>query len=315
MSQSDVRISLRDACYVDFNPAEWPAPDLSMSETIPCGIGSLMNNEKRPVRWNEEAMSHFKRDRDLRPEGGNWVFHFENDRMYIYSDLSGDWRYIVPFFRDERSYFYDQVIVNRSPQQILPDHFTYSESVEPIVLLNQLIPAGVSNLNTVDMGIFGSEFGNKQMPDENRTIPMDLVYSAQDWEVIKTGSHVGGMENKWDIEFTDGQLYFYRSWTGYCNFIVQPEEFSDGVRLINATINCDPEQLDDAADDVWREEIRLVIDHVLLGKPIDLGDGDPDDDAVQRKLLGTIALLGTSVVFGEDKGGDYDDDEAGGLIH
>lgn len=144
---------------------------------------------------------------------------------------------------------------------------------------------------------------------------MDLVYSAQDWEVIKTGSHVGGMENKWDIEFTDGQLYFYRSWTGYCNFIVQPEEFSDGVRLINATINCDPEQLDDAADDVWREEIRLVIDHVLLGKPIDLGDGDPDDDAVQRKLLGTIALLGTSVVFGEDKGGDYDDDEAGGLIH
>ena len=304
MSQSDVRISLRDACYVDFNPAEWPTPDLSMSETMPCGLGILMNSEKRPVRWNEEAMSHFKRDRDLRPEGGNWVFHFENDRMYIYSGLSGDWRYIVPFFRDERSYFYDQVIVNRSPQQILPDHFTYSESVEPIVLLNQLIPAGVSKLNTVDMGLDRSAFGNKQMPDENRTIPMGLVYSAQDWEVIKAGSNVGGMENKWDIEFADDKLYFYRSWTGYCNFVVQVEQFPDGVGLPKATINCDPEQLGDGPDDQWREEIRLVIDHVLLGKPFDLECADGEDNAAAEKLIAAIALLGSSVVTGKEQGGD-----------
>jgi hypothetical protein len=182
------------------------------------------------------------------------------------------------------------------------------------MLLLRLLPFRF-NYETGERAVIVPVPRNSPMPDENRAISMDLMYSAQDWEVIKTGSHVGGMENKWDIEFTDGQLYFYRSWTGYCNFIVQPEEFSDGVRLINAIINCDPEQLDDAADDVWREEIGLVIDHVLLGKPIDLGDGDPDDDAVQRKLLGTIALLGTSVVFGEDKGGDHDDDEAGGLIH
>jgi hypothetical protein len=94
----------------------------------------------KPMRWNEEAMSHFKRDRDLRPEGGNWVFHFENDRMYIYSDLSGDWRYIVPLFRDDRGHFIDKVVVNRNPQQILPKLHTFGESVEPIHLLLQLLP-------------------------------------------------------------------------------------------------------------------------------------------------------------------------------
>lgn len=313
MSQSELRISLRDACYVDFNPKEWPVPDLSMSATIPCSFGSLENNERRPLRWNEEAMSYFKRDRDLRPEGGSWVFHFEIDRLYIYSIESGDWRFIVPFFRDDRSYFNDQAIVNRNPQQMLSTSFTYNETIEVVSLVNQLVPFGVSSLNSGGGGIDWSEVGNKQMSDENRTIPLDLAYSSQDWEVIKTGSNVGGMENKWDIEFTDGKLYFYRSWTGYCNFIVQPEEFSDGVRLINATINCDPEQLDDAADDVWREEIKLIIDHVLLGKPFDLGDVNPDDNAAGEKLINMSAFLGASVVAGEGKSGDHDDEGGGGL--
>jgi hypothetical protein len=267
MSQSDVPISLRDACYVDFNPAEWSVPDLSMSETIPSGIGG--GNPKKPVRWNEEAMSHFKRDRDLRPEGGNWVFHFENDRMYFYSDLSGDWRYIMPFFRDDRGYFTDQVIVNRNPQQILPKFHTYGDSLEPIHLLLQLLPFRF-NGETGKRAVIRRVARNSPMPDENRTIPMELVYSAQDWEVIKAGtSSTGEMEQYYEIEFADGKLHFYRTSSNRCHFIVQAEESSDGVRLTEATINCDPEQMLDGSDELWRGEIRLIIDHALLRKPGD----------------------------------------------
>ena len=56
------------------------------------------------------------------------------------------------------------------------------------------------------------------------------------------------MEDKWFIYWNDNTLYFHRSWTGMCLYIVHFEAARDGHKIISADINRDPDQYNETSD-------------------------------------------------------------------
>ena len=49
---------------------------------------------------------------------------------------------------------------------------------------------------------------------------LDRVFSPQDMDRIRRGVVPEAMEDKWFIYWKEGMLFFQRSWTGFCIYVV-----------------------------------------------------------------------------------------------
>jgi len=66
-----------------------------------------------------------------------------------------------------------------------------------------------------------SDWNNlKNMPVNTTTFVMAHCYSSEEMELIKQGYKPTCMEQKWFIYFEDNKLYFHRSWSGNCIYIL-----------------------------------------------------------------------------------------------
>jgi hypothetical protein len=72
------------------------------------------------------------------------------------------------------------------------------------------------------------------------------------------------MEDKWFIYWKDGELYFHRSWTGRCIYVVKFESEQAGCRMIEALANRDHEQYQETSEERDKAMISFLIDVVLL---------------------------------------------------
>ncbi len=50
---------------------------------------------------------------------------------------------------------------------------------------------------------------------------LDRVFSPQDMDRIRRGVVPEAMEDKWFIYWKEGMLFFQRSWTGFCIYVVR----------------------------------------------------------------------------------------------
>ena len=81
---------------------------------------------------------------------------------------------------------------------------------------------------------------------------------------IRQGLIPAEMEDKWFVYWADAVLYFHRSWTGCCIYVVRFVADGEGWRMTEAQVNRDPEQYcetDDAAD---VRMVSFLIDRLLL---------------------------------------------------
>lgn len=93
---------------------------------------------------------------------------------------------------------------------------------------------------------------------------LDRVFSSEDMKRIRIGLVPEVMEDKWFIYWEDNTLFFHRSWTGFCIYIVRFSPQGDNFRMVQADVNRDPEQhteTDDARDAAM---ISYLIDVLLL---------------------------------------------------
>ena len=72
------------------------------------------------------------------------------------------------------------------------------------------------------------------------------------------------MEDRWFIYWHDEALYFHRSWTGFCNYIVCFTAEGEAWRMVRAEVNRDPAQYQQTDDDQDAELISELIDLLLL---------------------------------------------------
>ena len=110
------------------------------------------------------------------------------------------------------------------------------------------------------------EWKTESLPSKRITISLDRCFSQQEMERIRNGLVPEKMEDKWFIYWKDETLYFHRSWTGFCIYIVRFVVDGDKFRMIQADVNRDPEQYKETSEERDAELISYLVDMLLLHK-------------------------------------------------
>lgn len=104
------------------------------------------------------------------------------------------------------------------------------------------------------------------MPEKRKAIPFKALYTGADAENIVNGFIPRQMEDKWFIYYKDNQLYFHRSWTGICVYIVKFNVLDTGMTVSETLINNDKSQY--ISDDTKAElsTLLFVIECILFDR-------------------------------------------------
>jgi 8-oxo-dGTP diphosphatase len=109
----------------------------------------------------------------------------------------------------------------------------------------------------------------RPLPKKTETIRLNRWFPAKAMRRIKKG--VADRETvlcrRWFIYYNSGQLFFHRSLTGFCIYVVTFVEEDGGSRMIKAKVNRDPSQYIVNTDEEDKKMISWLIDVFLLNRP------------------------------------------------
>ena len=104
------------------------------------------------------------------------------------------------------------------------------------------------------------------MPTRRVTVAASRTFTAKEMDKICQGLVPEQMEDKWFIYWCDGQLFFHRSWTGYCIYVARFESAQEGAQMTEFVVNRDPDQYEETSDLQDAKMIQYLIDLLLLRK-------------------------------------------------
>jgi hypothetical protein len=105
------------------------------------------------------------------------------------------------------------------------------------------------------------------MPGKRTTIPLGRAFPAEELALMRRGLVPQQMEDKWFIFYEDDALFFHRSWTGNCIYVVHFHGTDDEIRATYVDANRDPEQYGETDDQRDRELVLELINILLLQRP------------------------------------------------
>ena len=108
------------------------------------------------------------------------------------------------------------------------------------------------------------------MPAASTPLPFESEYSAEEFASISLGHGPEDMDDKWLIIASDMTVAFYRSWTGFCIYLLRFEKHGSEYRVAEARVNRDPAQysggLAGPGLDGDVRFLRYLIDNMLLDR-------------------------------------------------
>ena len=114
-----------------------------------------------------------------------------------------------------------------------------------------------------------SDFEAHDLPAKRRTIALNRTFLPNEMQRIQAGLVPEMMDDRWFIYWHNDELYFHRSWTGFCIYIVRfvtEGNACNAYRMIEADLNRDTEQYSETSDAHDAKLISWLIDVVLLEK-------------------------------------------------
>jgi len=130
-----------------------------------------------------------------------------------------------------------------------------------------------------------SDWKTIALPTKRTTIALSRSFSENEMEMIRKGLIPEEMEDKWFIYWQDNTLFFHRSWTGYCIFVVRFVPKEDSWETVEADLNRDPGQYRETSDEKDAGLIFFLIDLLLLHKR-DASFPCRGKDAMEHALMG-----------------------------
>jgi len=109
-----------------------------------------------------------------------------------------------------------------------------------------------------------TDWKTQVLPSMRINIHLDRIFSPQEMKRILRGLVPEQMEDKWFIYWKDDTLFFHRSWTGFCIYVVRFAADGDTYRMIEADVNRDPAQYKGTSDERDAEKISYLVDVLLL---------------------------------------------------
>jgi len=128
------------------------------------------------------------------------------------------------------------------------------------------------------------DWKTQPMPEGKITREINRFYSAGDAGMIRHGSMPEQMEDKWFIFYEDGKLFFHRSWTGLCVFVMHFREQGDALVANRLDINKETADADS-------ENLAFhLVEVLLLDRPGSMpGNGNPMKEwAVMGRAAGFV---------------------------
>ena len=138
------------------------------------------------------------------------------------------------------------------------------------------------------------DWNTKPFPQEESGVTLNRTFSLDELAHIKRGVVPKEMEDKWFIYWQDDGLFFYRSWTGFCTYIVDFDVTDEGATMTAAVINRDPHQYSATDDDYDAQMISYLIDVLLLRRPAKFPatQDSPENQALEMWSVVGRASLG-----------------------
>ncbi len=126
---------------------------------------------------------------------------------------------------------------------------------------------------------------SKPMPTARKELPLDGLFSREEYATIGMGLIPKRPLDKWFIYLEDKWLYFHRSNSGTCVFQLQIVPFEDRYHANLAIVNREPTQYRNTDDEYDVALIGYLIDHLLLGRfaPLPMPKGLRQQDQVRYK--------------------------------
>jgi hypothetical protein len=113
-----------------------------------------------------------------------------------------------------------------------------------------------------------------ELPLKRTTIRLDRRFSRDDVRKMRMGLVPEQMEDKWFIYWKRNTLYFHRSWTGYCVYVVRFDKNVEFFTMVEADVNREPEQYRGTSDELDARMITYLIEVLLLQRESEFpGDG------------------------------------------
>lgn len=140
-----------------------------------------------------------------------------------------------------------------------------------------------------------SDWQTKPLPRKHSTVALDRAFNAQEMSAIRSGLLPEEMEDKWFIYWSDDTLFFHRSWTGICIYVVRFEcEEQRGARMFEAAVNRSPGQYGETSDETDAQMISYLIDILLLHQDAVFPSisPDPGERALQNWSVVGRAMMG-----------------------
>ncbi|KHD11831.2 hypothetical protein PN36_16130 [Candidatus Thiomargarita nelsonii] len=107
---------------------------------------------------------------------------------------------------------------------------------------------------------------------------LDRTFSPEEMKRIRRGVVPEEMEDKWFIYWENERLYFHRSWTGFCIYVVRFTTEGDSCKMIEAYVNRDTEQYKETSDEIDAQMISYLVDVLLLHQQAIFPSDEPSPD-------------------------------------
>ena len=102
------------------------------------------------------------------------------------------------------------------------------------------------------------------LPSQRTTIFIERTFSEEAMAQIRGGLIPEQQEDKWFIYWNDDALFFHRSWTGYCIYVVHFAKERGLWKMTKAEVNRNSEQYSENSDDKDAEMISYLMNVLLL---------------------------------------------------
>ncbi len=138
-----------------------------------------------------------------------------------------------------------------------------------------------------------TDWKTKSLPSERTTVFVERVFSEEEMDRIRRGLVPEQMEDKWFIYWKDDALFFHRSWTGYCIYIVHFAAENGSWKMIQAEVTRDTEQYTLTSDERDAEMISYLVDVLLLRRDANFPSNEPSHE---RSALRNWSQVGRAML-------------------
>lgn len=143
-----------------------------------------------------------------------------------------------------------------------------------------------------------SDWKRRDFPAQYVTVLFNRAFTQDEMNLITMGIIPAEMEDKWFIYWKEERLYFHRSWTGACMYIVRFKQEGDYFKMYQADVNRDTEEYGETDNNRDIRSINTLIDRLLLKNKVSISQsGDELTDMLQNWSFYGRAM------YGENKDG------------